>query len=208
MVGKRADIQPMVDAFTLQNLRHPLVFSLAKIVFGSTEYNLHVVELVILRIGNKIGWIVKKHVVIVVATQMLFDVKSATHAEHIGHFIGVFERKIQSVVPAKAATSYSNFVHITLLSNRRNQFVIQHPIVAGVIVQAGGGVQMFGVPAIAINAIDAVYFDFSRLNEPTSGFDEFEILVFVVPPHGGGKKQDWIAPIPKSQHFDVSSQTM
>ena len=152
-------------------------------MFGSAEYNLHVVEMIVLCIGNKIGWIVKKNIVVVVATQMLFDVKSAAHAEHVGHFIGVFEGKIQRVVPTEATTRYPNFVHITLLPDGGNQLLIQHPVVAGMIVQAGGGMQMFGVPTIAVDAIDAVDFDFSRLNEPTSRFDEFEILVFVVPPH-------------------------
>jgi hypothetical protein len=120
----------------------------------------------------------------------------------------VFEGKIQGMVPAKATTCYPNFIHITLLANGRNQLVIQHSVVAGVVIQAGGGMQMFGVPTIFVYAIDAVDFDFSRLNEPTSGFNEFKILVFVVPPHGGGKKQDRIAPVAKSQHFNVSSQTV
>ena len=161
VIGKRANVQPVINALTLQNLRHPLVLSLAKIVFGSPQYDLHVIKMIVLRIGNKIRWIVKKHVVVVVATQMLLDVKSPAHAEHIGYFIWVFESKIQSVVPPKATTRYPNFVHITLLANGRNQFVIQHSVVAGVVVQAGGGMQVFGVPTIAVDAIDAIDFDFA-----------------------------------------------
>jgi hypothetical protein len=92
---------------------------------------------------------------------MLFDVKSTTHAEHVGHFIGMFEGKIQSVVPAKATTRYSNFIYITFLPNGGNQFVIQHPVVTSMVVHSGGGMQVFGVPTITIDAIDAINFDFA-----------------------------------------------
>jgi hypothetical protein len=76
------------------------------------------------------------------------------------------------------------------------------------VVHPGGRMQVFAVPAILVNAIDAIDFNFARLNVSTCGLNKFEIFVFVIPTHRGGKQQNGITPISEFQHLDFSSQAI
>ena len=173
----------MVDAFAGQNLGHPLVFAFAKIVFGGTQNYLHIVKMRILRIRDIIGRIIEKNIVIVMTFQVLFDVESTAHAEHVGHFIGVFESKIQGVVSTKTASGNTNFFYITLLTNGGYKLLVQHTVVAGMVVNTSRWMQMFGVPTVLVNAINTIDLDFAGFDEPAGGFNQFEVLVFIITAH-------------------------
>ncbi|MNY26030.1 hypothetical protein D3C86_1598550 [compost metagenome] len=62
-----------------------------------------------------------------------------------------------------------------------------------------GRLNIFVVPAQPVYAVNAVYFDFTFLNEPADGINHFKILVFKITTHTGWEKQDGITAMSKSK---------
>lgn len=183
VVGIRPNVQPVVNALSVQNLRHPLIVAPAKIMLSRTQYDLHVVEVIIVRIWHKIGRVVEKDILIVIAIQVPFDVKSATHAKEVSYFFRVLERKIERLVAAKTTTCHADFIHTAFILNPRDQFFIEHAVVANVVIDAHTRMQVFGIKTVVVNAVDTVKFDLSSVHEPLNRLDQLEIFVFEKTPH-------------------------
>ena len=112
------------------------------------------------------------------------------------------------MIPPKRRTRHADFLHVALALNARHKFFAQEPVVEYVIPDAGAGVQVFGVPAIAVDAADAVQFHLARFDEPAGGVNQLKIFVFVIMPHRRGEQHDWVAPVAVHQHFHVAAQVV
>lgn len=203
-----ADIQPVRDSFLVQDLGHPFVLSFAEILFGSSQDDLHIVKMLVLGIGHEIRGAVKIDVFVEIAIHMLFDIECAAHTEQVGYLLRVAERKVKGVIASETAPGYAYFIDAAFKPDFRNKFLVKHPVVLNVIEYPVFRMEVLGIPAIAVDAVDAIELDLSGFNEPTRRFHELEILILVIPAHGGRKNDHRIPPISKLEIFDFSPKGM
>ena len=200
------NIEPMVNTFWIKDLWHPHVIVEANIPFGRTQHNFHMVVFPAFLVEHKIDRVVEINGFVIVAIQKTTNIKSSAHAKQVRHFIGVFEGEIECVITSKTTTRHPNFVNITFVTNRRNEFVGQKTIVNTVIVYTHRRLKVFGVPTVSVDAVNRIEFYFAWFNQPSSWFNQSKIFVLVITPHRRRKEQNGIPPMPKHLHLNVTAQ--
>lgn len=156
MITPGCYVELVTDAFMAQNLGHLVVAALAEIIFRRTQHNVHAVKFVVLCPRHKIGRVVEINVVVVIPTQKRPDVERCAHCEQVTDLFGMAEGEVQRVIPTKRRARNADFLNVTLALNARYEFFVQKFVVQNVVPDAGAGVQVFGVPAVFVDAANAV----------------------------------------------------
>ena len=152
--GRHIELVP--DSFAVQQTRHLVVGIFANIVFCSAQHNIHAVELVVVGVGQKVGRVIVVHIFVVVPVQKRLDVVGSAQQYQVPDLFGVLKRKVEGVVPTEGNPAHTNFLHIALPLNTRNEFFVQEAVVQYVVPDAGAGVQVLAVPAVQVDTGDAV----------------------------------------------------
>ena len=172
-----------------------MVIVQANIPFRSAQNNFQVVIFPAFFVLHKINRIVKIYVVVGVAAHETTNVERTAHAEQIGHLVGVFEGEIKGVIAPKTATRHANFIHVTFALDGWHEFVVQKTVVNRIVVSPRRRAEVFAIPTVFVDAVNAVEFHFAIFNKPPRRLREAHVAVLVETAHRSREQQDRVAPI-------------
>ena len=72
-------IQLVADSLAVQNARHLVVIIFAEVILRCTQYNVHTMELRVLRVGHEVWWVIIINVIIVIPTQKGSNIEGCAH---------------------------------------------------------------------------------------------------------------------------------
>lgn len=131
------------------------------------------------------------------------NIKRSAHADHVAYHIGMPESKIGRVKSTEACTAHYYFGDSVFMTDTINYFVTNKFIVPKVIFNPFCGMHLFIVPAMFINTVDTINFDFSGIDKMRYRINEFKIPAFKIPSHCRGENNDRSPVMPVNQHFKV-----
>lgn len=201
-----ANIQPMRHVFLTQQMGQVFVGVEADIPFGSAQHNFHPPQVAMVEPRQIVDGVVKIYVVVVIAVEERFDIKSPAHAEEVANYLGVLESEIDGVITPKAGAGYRYFAYAGIPAHAMHYFFEYHFIVPNMVSHPLGWVDLFVVPTVRIYAIGAKYLYQPLLNIPARRVDEIEIFALKITPHRRGEKYDGVSLMPMNQHFYIFAQ--
>jgi hypothetical protein len=116
--------------------------------------------------------------------------------------------EVEGMEAPKAAPGHPNFIDVALLLERGHKFLTEETVVAVMVLDPLGRVQVLGVPAIMVAAIEAKQLYFSRLNKPTGRFNQEKVFGLMVASARSRKNDDWVALRTKNQHLNGVPEMM
>src|SRR6266404_3402026 len=111
------------------------------------------------------------------------------------------------MVAAEAAAGGDQAGGLVARADERDHFLDQVPIVFVVADGALAGVDLFVVPALGIDAVDAEGLYLAALVLMADGGDHAAVFVIVEAAHGSGEDQDGGAAGSEDQQFHVAAQS-
>jgi len=198
-------VEPMVDAFRVQNLREPQIVMQAYIPVARGENDFHLAHFFDVPIVAQILQVIKRRIevggVVVITVNMLMNIITAAQANELIDEIGMAKRQVRSVITAKAATGGDKIIVVVDGANQGNHFVENVRLVLRVAIQSVAGMSMVVVPTFFVNAVGAEYLIEAVLDLVRECADHSCIFILEKSPARGRKNQNRCAAVSENQQF-------
>ena len=126
MLFPAADVKPVFDAVTVEDVGHPDITVQANVPVGSTESDLHMAETPTLLIGHKIDGVVEIHRIIIKTIEKTSDIEHPAHADQVSNLVGVAEGEISGMKTAETTTCDADLAYLTFIADVRYQLILRN----------------------------------------------------------------------------------
>src|SRR5688572_18947245 len=156
MFGPHFHIKPVRNIFSFQNFGELDVSIFTDIPIRSSQYDLHLPDSRVGSILYEVHGIVVIHIIVIKAIELVFYIEGAAHAENVAYPVGMFEGKINCMIPAKTASRCANFSMTCFMHRPRSKLMVKHVVVMDMVFYPFSRMRTFVVPTIPVYRIDAV----------------------------------------------------
>ena len=212
------EMERVPDAFFPECVADIAVVVEEDIFFADHEDDLHFFEqgddLGILEVGDEEPGHIKIYRFVAIAIKEVVEVFhggseviTAAKAHHFVKQVGMFKGQVSGVVSAEATAGgdYSR-MGIELPDKLSDDFQEDVFFVLEVTLNAFGGVDIAGVEAFFVDAVEAVDLDGPGFDLFPEGVDDLPILVVIEVGSAGGEKEDRFAGVSEDQQFHFPAQ--
>lgn len=199
------DVQPVRDVLLMQDAREPFIACPADVPVRSAQNDPHVPEFRIAVIRKKVDRVIKIGIVIIEAVQLIPDIECTADAVQVTDQPGMSEREIGCMVATKTAACDHQFGMAGFLTRHGCYFFQDQFVIPDVVFYPLCGMDAFIVPAHFIDAVYAIHFDETFIDEPADGLNHLEILALIIPAHAAGKKDHRIAAVAEGQELKIGT---
>ncbi len=206
------EVEGIPDAFFPEGVADDAVVFEEDVFFADDEDDLHAFELGdddgVGEVGNEEAGHVEVDVLVAVAVEEVFEVFegggeviTAAEAYHFMEEVGVFEGEVGGMVGAEAAAGGDQgWVRVYLLYEWDDLF--EHiPFVLKIAEDAFCGVDVTGVEAFFVDAIEAVDLDRAGFDLVSKGVDDLPVFIVIEAGGAGGEEEDRVAGMAEDQHL-------
>lgn len=202
------DVQPVVDAFLVEQVRKVLVGIQANIPFRGAQDDVHLPERRMVVARKEIYRVVKIDIIVVITIHKHFYVKGAAHGEHVADQFRVLKSEIGRMVAAKTRTCNGYLAPCCIPPDARHQLVKEHLIIPDMVPDPVCRMDTLVVPAQCVHAVGAENLNKAPLHVPVRGLYQTEVLALVIPALTGREQDHRIALMPVDEHFDLPAKAL
>jgi predicted RNA-binding protein len=211
------EVEGVPDAFFPEGVADDAIIFEEDVFFADDEDDLHAFQLGddggIGKVGDEEAGHVEVDVLVTVAVEEVLEmfewrgeVVSAAEANHFLEEVRVFEGEVSGVVGAEAAAGGDEgWVRVFLLYEGHD-LVEDIFFVLKIVEDAFCGVDMVGVEAFFVGAIEAVDLDGAGLYLFAKGVDDLPIFIIVEAGGAGGEKENGVAGMAEDQQFHIMGE--
>jgi hypothetical protein len=208
------EMQGIPDAFFPEGVADDAVVFEEDVIFADDEDDLHAFELGddsgVGEVGDEEPRHVEVDVLVAVAVEEVFEVfeggsevVAAAEANHFMKEMGVFEGEVGGVIGTEAAAGGDQgWVRVFLLYEG-NDLIQYIPFILKIAEDAFCGVDVTGIEAFFVYAIETVDLDDAGLDLFSKGVDDLPVLIVIKAGCTGGEEDDRVAGMAENQqlHF-------
>ena len=211
------EVEGVPDAFFPEGVADDAIIFEEDVFFADDEDDLHAFQLGddggVGKVGDEEAGHVEVDVLVTVAVEEVVkmfewgsEVVAAAEAYHFVEEVGVFEGEVCGVVGAEAAAGGDQgWVRVFLLYEG-DDLVEDIFFVFKIVEDAFCGVDMTGVEAFFIGAIEAIDLDGAGLNFFAKGVDDLPVFIVIEAGGAGREKEDGVAGMAEDQQFHIPGE--
>jgi hypothetical protein len=211
------EVEGVPDAFFPEGVAEDAVVFEEDVFFTDDEDDLHTFELGddpgIGEVGDEEARHVEVDILIAIAIEEVFEVfewggevVASAEAYHFVEEVGVFEGEVGGVIGAEAAAGGDKARVRVYLSYEGDDLVEHILFILKIAEDAFPGVDLAGIEAFFVDAIEAVDLDGAGLDFFAKGVDDLPVFIVIKSGGAGGEKEDGIAGVAEDQQFHVPGE--
>ena len=210
-------VEGVPDAFFPEGVADDAVVFEEDVSFADDEDDLHTFELGddsgVGEVGDKETRHVEVDILVAVAIEEVLEVGewggeviAAAEANHFVEEVGVFEGEVGGVIGAEAAAGGDEGRVRVFLLYEGYDLVEYIPFILKIAEDAFSGVDIAGIEAFFVDAIEAVDLEGAGFYFFAKGVDDLPVFIVIKSGGAGGEKEDGIAGVAEDQQLHVTGE--